>query len=279
MPIIKEGAPIEGTGPESLRDAGVTLVHTFFGEVKRLEQLRKTWASWPEVVKDNIKIIIVDDHGTPSIEELISLEEARAANMNLSIYRIQDDLKNNAPGALNLGCMAAATPWILTMDSDNSFDADTIQRLLEFRPEHDRFYMFYRHRTTNVTGEPGANKVIPCTILLHKDLFLEANGFDEDLAGEWSVKYTHGGLPGYALWDHALVARLIDEFRHTKVIQDGYVAMEWMSDVVGPHVESNYWDVRLNRSVWRKKQRGELPFSTDMLRFKWKRVLNNIRSK
>ena len=40
-----------------------------------------------------LNIVIVDDHGTPSISELLTPSKRKHCNFNLVVYRIEDDLK------------------------------------------------------------------------------------------------------------------------------------------------------------------------------------------
>jgi len=272
---VKEHNP-EGGGTKTLRELGLTLMHPFFGEEKRLPKLFEAWDSWSDDVKDHVQILLIDDHGTPSIEDILP---DRTVDYSLSVYRIQDDLQYNTPGALNLGMMVAATPWILTMDSDCTFEADVMQSLLDFKPEQEKVYSFFRNRITE-DGHLASNKrVLPCTILLHKDAFIAVNGFDEDFTGTWSkeLKEYTGGFEGYGMFDNAFHGRL-SATGYTLVQQHGYLATEWMEDVVGENVAYTYEDRALNKRVWRAKQRGDIPFSTDMLRFKWTRVRHNRRS-
>ena len=275
----------EGRGDKSLRELGLTLMHPFFGEEQRMLKMFDIWDDWSDDVKDEVQLILIDDHGTPSVEEMFS---DRIVDYNLSVYRIQDDLKFNVPGALNLGMMMAATPWILTMDSDCAFKPDVMQRLLDFKPDRGEFYSFYRERITegSFKGEEFLDniKVLPCTILLHKDQFIAVNGFDEDFTGTWSTQYMDQlkyrsdleRIEGFGYFDNAFVHRINGEgYRYIQ--QHGYLVTEWMPDLVGKNTVYGGRERTFNRRVWRYKQLGHIPFSTDMLRFKWERVMHNVR--
>ena len=137
---MKEHNPAGG-GDKTLRELGLTLMHPFYGEEERLPKMFEIWDAWSDDVKQHVSVILIDDHGTPSIEDLLP---DRTVDYNLSVYRIQDDLQYNTPGALNLGMMVASTPWILTMDSDCAFEPDVMQRLLDFKPERGNVYKIGR---------------------------------------------------------------------------------------------------------------------------------------
>jgi len=287
----------EGTGDNSLRDLGLTLMHPFFGEEKRLFKMLEIWADWSDDVKDNVQLLLIDDHGTPSIEEMLS--GITLYDYNISVYRVQDDLEFNIPGALNLGMMLAATPWILTMDSDCAFEADVMQDLLDFKPYHKEFYGFFRKRITSASFKDGRGqdemfakvntRVLPCTILLHKDAFININGFDEDFTGTWSKEFKKhvagysdkktdpdDNFPGFGIFDNAFLHRLYGA-GYKYVHQRGYIATEWMPDVVGKTATYTDTNRTLNKRIWRAKQKGDIPWSTDMLKFKWTRVIHNLR--
>ena len=272
-----------GTGDKTLRELGLTLMHPFFGEEKRLLKLFEILDAWSDDLKDNVQIILIDDHGTPSVKDMIS---DKTMDYNLSVYRIQDDLKFNTPGALNLGMMLAATPWILTMDSDCTFEPDVMQKLLDFKPEQKNVYHFFRNRITDDPKKIGNVRVLPCTLLLHKDAFIEVNGFDEDYTGEWStelMKHVPGyensaDVEGYATFDNAFMSS-VDVAGYGRIHQRGYIVDEWMPDKVGTKVLYSFRETLFNKRLFRAKLNGFLPFSTDMLRFKWKRVMHNIRGR
>jgi len=272
-------------GNESLRELGLTLMYPCFGQEKRIFKLLKVWDEWSDDVKDHVQINLIDDHGTPSVEEMLS---NKTMDYNISVYRIQDDLKYNIAGALNLGMMLADTPWILTMDTDYSFQPDVMQSLLDFRPNRYEVYGFFLDRA--IPHELPERNVHTTTFLLHKDTFIDLNGFDEDFSGTWShelqPKLREMGTQdrkfpkdvfGYGYFDNAFVWSLKCA-GYTYVKQRGYLATEWMEDAVGENVEYVATNRKLCRSIWSAKKAGKLPWSTDMLRFKWKRVIHNIRS-
>ncbi len=171
----------EGTGDKTLRELGLTLIYPCFGQEKRIFRLLKVWDAWSEDVKEHVSIILVDDHGTPSIEDLLA---DRTMDYNLSVYRIQDDLEYNLPGALNLGIMVAFTPWVLTMDTDYSFEPVVMQRLLDFKPHQQEVYSFFLDTVIAGIHQASDTRVHTNIFLLHKDVFTDLNGFDEDFSGK-----------------------------------------------------------------------------------------------
>ncbi len=279
----------EGTGDKTLREVGLTLMYPCFGQEKRISKLLKVWDAWSNDTKDNVQILLIDDHGTPSVEDMVL---DKTMDCNLSVYRIQDDVKYNMPGALNLGMMVASTPWILTMDTDYSFQPDVMQRLLDFKPVQGEVYAFFLDRVIEGVHQAKDTRVHTNTFLLHKDVFTNLNGFDEDFSGKWSHKLQpvlrelgDSSLPlkfskdiqGYGYHDNAFIHKLQD-VGYVYVQQRGYIATEWVDDIVDKNTEYTEINRRLCKGIYNAKRQGKLPYSTDMLRFKWKRVRHNRRS-
>lgn len=250
----------EGTGDETLRDLGLTLMYPCLGQPDRISRLLEGWDNWWLDTKQHVKIVLVDDHGTPSIESMLA---GREMDYDLSVYRIEDDVKYNMPGAMNLGAMVASTPWLLMMDTDYSFPRDDIHRLLQFRPRPEETYAFYLDRVTDGVHVARDTKVHTNTFLIHKDMFTDLNGFDEDF----------GGGDGYGYHDCAFRLKL-KEAGYEVVQQRGYTATEWVDDKNTGYTREEQGH---NAIVWRNKREGKVPNSTDMLRFKWKKVLHNRR--
>lgn len=258
----------EGTGNKTLRELGLTLMYPCFGQEKRISKLLKVWDVWSDDVKQHVSIILIDDHGTPSVEDMVS---GRPVDYNLSVYRILDDVKHNMPGAMNLGMMTSSTPWILTMDTDYTFQPDIMQRLLDFKPHQNEVYTFFQQRDPADEAVNRLDRTHTNTFLIHKDTFTGLNGFDEDFSGTVGAE-----IQQYGFHDNAFVYKL-QRVGYMYVQQRGYMATEWKDVPIVPSIENTPTNTRLGKGIYHAKRDGKLPFSTDMLRFKWTRVIHNIR--
>jgi hypothetical protein len=254
--------PSDLDGSQMLWTTGLSLIHPFFGEEKRFEIQWNHWASLPEPMRQRLDIIVVDDHGTPPIHDLITPEMKESINFNLSVYRILDNLKWSTPCALNLGLMAASTAWTLIMDSDCLFEEEELTKLLNLKPRRDTCYKFARNRITENEQWSQNIRYLPCTMLQHKDMFLEINGFDEDFVGTWSN--------GYGFFDNHFDGKQWDIGRR-QVYLDTVIATEYMDDMVGERVGRSTDDMKVNRRLMYQKWKGEVPNSQKMLRFNWAR--------
>jgi hypothetical protein len=199
----------------------------------------------------------------------------RISELNIGVYRIMDDLKWNTPGALNLGFTVAPDPWVLTMDSDCTFGSDDMQKFLDADPREEAVYKFNRQRLGNRgLGENLDNKrFLPCSLLMHKNLFWHVGGFDEDFTGEYTG--------GYAYFDAYFDRRKAD-LDHPWYVWEDVEAIEWMPSVAAmgrePETENHY---RTNKWIMYSKLDPEfsmekfgkvLPVRSPILRFNWERT-------
>jgi len=254
---------------------GISLIHPCWNDEERLELQFKEWERWSERVCRNVDITLIDDHSdAPVTFSEDKLAVLREKGISISIYRIIDDLKWNTPGALNLGFTMAPKDWILTMDSDCFFDAENMEKLLDFKPRDDRLHKFNRKRfgTTEADNWLNNTRHLPCTILLYRDIFTTLNGFDEDFTGERTG--------GYGFFDTDFDYRA-NTMGFPMDIVEGVVAGEWLPSVSGPPVfpgitrgESGHEKFhRINRKLCRQKQMGKVPQGMEILRFEWEKTL------
>lgn len=258
-----------GHGKHTLYEKGLTLVHPFFGEDKRFDMLYNHWMQYRPGIKDKLKIVIADDCGTPEIHTLMRPSKLKRCDIDLSIYRILQDLKYNTPGALNLGIMIADTEYILIMDSDCTFLDEEMHKIMSFKPEKNWVYKFRRNRITNDAQWKKNDRYLPCTMLFHKDMFLHINGFDEDFTGAYSG--------GYAFFDTHFDFKILKYGYHIGVVHD-ITATEYMDDFIGDRVSRTKHHEFINRQLWYEKQDNRKPESQHMLRFPWTRTFYNRRT-
>lgn len=255
------------TGKADLWDLGLTLIHPFFGEEKRFEIQYDNWMKLPTEVKDAIKIIVVDDCGKPAMHELMTPSKVKRCDLNLSIFRITDDIRYNTAGALNLGIMMADTAWTLIMDSDCLFEGPEFQKLMTICPDKNWVYKFDRNRITENAHWKKNTRYLPCTMLQHKDIFLDINGFDEDFCYK-----TRGG---YAFFDNHYDYKFQQKYKWA-IIKD-IIATEYMDDYVGERIQRSKAEEQINKKLMYEKIEGRASLSTDMLRFSWERMFHNVR--
>jgi glycosyltransferase involved in cell wall biosynthesis len=269
------------SGPESLESARLTIVHPFYNEYARFKLQYANWLGWSDEVRERVNVVLIDDGSASPIHELFTSRRiAKLGNFNISVHRIEKDLKWNTPGALNLGLTVAPTDWVLIMDSDCAFDNENMEKLLKAAPDPNAIYKFPRQRlgsgavrTENLTKK----RWLPCTMLFHRSLFMDkVGGFDEDYTGEYSG--------GYAFFDTDFDERAFSMHNeHPMLIWNDVTAIEWMPSMAdGEIVHRSIEDQNVNKRLLYEKrairmETGDVRNPSPILRFKHSKVYEQCR--
>jgi glycosyltransferase involved in cell wall biosynthesis len=254
-----------------LQDLGppwFTIVHPFFDDEKRLDIQLEAWGTYTAQQKDCLEFIISDDHSKVPVHKLL---EGKDLDVNLRVYRVDEDIRWNTPGALNLGITNSTTHWTMIMDSDCLLEPEQLQILMDLRPDEKFFYFFDRKRVTKDEEQAKRTRFLPCTILFNRPAFEGVHGFDEDFSGG-----------GYAYFDSDFVHKLwMAGYWVGKLNKQMYVT-EYMESEVGPNVQQrtgvtkdNY---RVNKHIYYDKKAGRQGRSEDILRFPWSKTFEHRRN-
>ncbi len=149
------------------------ITHVYNGQEAMLRQLHQ-WLQIPRPIREQLEFIVVDDYS----DEPLRLPPCE---INLSLFRVEDDIAWNQPGCRNLAALMARSPWLLFFDADNllaPIGFDLILRGLEQIPA-DYLYTFGRIEA----GELAISHVN--TFLVRRDLFFQAGPYDEDFSGHY----------------------------------------------------------------------------------------------
>lgn len=166
----------------------LTLVTTYYCQPLMLERQVEVWHAWPPEILERIRIVLVDDGSPPPLEAETVLERLALLprlRQRLSLYRIDEDIPWNHPGARNLGCHVAPHGWLLRVDLDHALRHEAAARLLDIAPRKARFYRFEREQLH--AGESGIEvrprKPHVDSYLMHRTLYWKVGGYDEDYSG------------------------------------------------------------------------------------------------
>ncbi len=254
-------------GPVRLGDTGFTMLHPFYNERERFELLVENWITWSDEVKRKVQIVLIDDCSPSPVHTWFTPDVvSRLGGLNIVVYRITTDLQWNTPGALNLGFTVAPTPWVLTMDSDCTFNAEDIEKFLDANPTEDAYYRFRRQRQGDgCKAENLMNTApLPCSFLMHKNIFWHVGGFDEEFTGSRSG--------GYAIFDGYFHLRCAN-LGYMRYLWLDVTAIEWMPSVASmERPKENRSHYRINKKIMYAKREGTLPVKTEILRFDWDRT-------
>lgn len=134
----------------------ITLLYTYYGQKERIAGIVKE-------KHPDCRVVIVDDC---SPEPLQSLE-------SVDVYRIEDNITWNQPGAKNLG-FQESEGWIICADIDHLVTRENIDDLLKMKKKKGTIYFLGREDTNSWN-----------IFLMHKDDFEKIGGYDEDFSGNY----------------------------------------------------------------------------------------------
>src|SRR5690606_5074751 len=163
----------------------VTLVTTYYRQPQMLAKQLETWGQYSPDVLDKFRFIVVDD-GSPEPAKDVIKSAPPSVLGKLDLYRIEIDIPWNHPGARNLGCHVAPHGWILRVDLDHVLLPEQAGVLLAFTPRKKHWYRLRREwvkTRADGTEERGWRKPHVDSYLIHRSLYWEAGGYDEDYSG------------------------------------------------------------------------------------------------
>lgn len=193
-------------------------------------------------IKNRFEIILIDDCSP----EEVHLSEC---NLNVSVYKILDDIPWNIPGARNLGVSCACGDNIALVDMDHYFSANAIEKMVNANLKDKEVWLFKRFRDNqkHITHK--------ATLFMRKSTFFEVNGCDEDFSGNY-------GSDGH------LRACLVDygcELIQTNFRVDTYL------DIDGSNQHNLVRDTSQNKEMMDAKNISpNNNHSKKILRFRWK---------
>jgi hypothetical protein len=149
-----------------------------------------TWAAYPEAVKSQIEIVLVDD-GSPEPAAGVPRPEGIPP---LRIYRVLDDIPWHQHGARNLAAKEASGPWMLLTDMDHVMPAKSLASVLDMIESANPESVFTFRRVdapkmTPTLDRYGHLKPHVNTFVLTKEKFWNTGGYDEDCVGYGTDSY------------------------------------------------------------------------------------------
>lgn len=162
----------------------LTIVMAVYGQPLMLQEQLLAISSYPQAVREQLTVIVVDDCGEPPVREgTITCLDAIIKSAKL--FRVEQDIPWNQMGARNLA-MHHASGHCLLIDPDMVFDGRTMARMIEAAKKLARGHVIkwgLRHLNSGKVDMSSPN-----TWLIHRDDFFAVGGYDEDYAGHkgWS---------------------------------------------------------------------------------------------
>ena len=231
----------------------ITINLSFYNQNEILIRQVNEWKSWRKEIKDQFSFCIVDDCSKKSALDVLT--ENRRVNfddIDLSIYRVEEDLYCNIAGVRNLSAKECKTEWMVILDMDTFIDESLAESMLRLTDTPSGKCFKFNRRVPENPYHPKNGQQHPAICLLRKEDYWNVGGCEEDLVG-------HYGCTDGSFWFRAIgkleVVEKYDLFLN-------YVP-EGESDIDrdNSHNLALHWDYRKNNK-----------WSTDFIRFNWSKV-------
>ena len=171
-----------------------TIVLSYYENPNMLKENIRIWNTYSKKVKENIKIILVDD-GSPVYPAEEIIQQSSVKDIDLELFRIIDDKKWNQDGARNLA-MKHAHGFCLLSDIDHILDNKNAENLIDsdMKWKEDTIYFINRIFTKKSKQKLGCKDKIYNdndhnlhffinVFFIHTDLYWKIGGYDESYVG------------------------------------------------------------------------------------------------
>lgn len=163
---------------QELLNNKLTIIHTYYNEKKLLETQLERWNCYNLPVS----IILIDD-GSQKIPAIDVVEKYNLKeNIDLSLYRVKDDIGFNSHGCRNLAARLANSEWLLYLDIDYTLQPSHLKRLISDPLDPNSWYEL----NAKFMGQ-GDTYMALNQILIPRKIYLETGGYDESF-----VPFHHG---------------------------------------------------------------------------------------
>lgn len=230
----------------------ITFILSYYNQPR--ETLIRHLDNWKQFKnKDRFSFIIVDDCSKISASEL--LKDYNSENLDISLYRVEEDLYCNIAGVRNLGAKECKTPYMVILDMDtivNDVMSDELLNLVKLNKNTNNVFKFIR-KVPSDRFHIKNNQPHPAVCLIRKEDYWNIGGCEEDLVG-------HYGQTDPCFWHRAKNKVRVNVCRHIQLLYY-------------PDAEADInRDTTHNTHLFEVKKRTD-EWSTDFIRFKWNKSI------
>lgn len=228
----------------------ITINLSFFNQDNVLKKHVLEWKSWSESLKEKFSFCIVDDCSKTKATDVLS--DIDLSDLNISIYRVKEDLYCNIAGVRNLSAKECKTDWMVILDMDTFISEELASNMLRLASSRKGEAFKFNRRVPGYPGHPKNGQPHPAVCLLRVEDYWNVGGCEEDLVG-------HYGWTDPSFW-YRSIGKL-----HVITYSDLYLdyCPEGEADINrdNSHNRKLYEDRTMNGG-----------WSTDFVRFEWEKV-------
>ena len=97
----------------------ITINLSFYNQNEILVKQVQSWISWSKEIRDQFSFCIVDDCSKKFALDILEEDDSvDMTDLDLSIYRVKEDLYCNIAGVRNLSAKECKTEWMVILDMD-----------------------------------------------------------------------------------------------------------------------------------------------------------------
>tara|TARA_Y100000748_G_scaffold304176_1_gene312285 strand:+ start:7136 stop:7891 length:756 start_codon:yes stop_codon:yes gene_type:complete len=236
----------------------ITIILSYYNQPK--EVLIRHIDNWKQYTNINeFTFFIIDDCSKIPANKL--LEDYDLSNLDLHLYRVEEDLYCNIAGVRNLGANECKTPYMVILDMDTIINNEMSNKLLllaETNIDKNNVFKFNRLVPTPdglsfQTKHKKHNKPHPAICLIRKKDYWDIGGCEEDLVGNY-------GQTDPSFWYKSNGKVNIITCKTINLLY--YIDGE--SDIQRNREHNlNMFDIKKKNNNW----------STDYIRFKWSKII------
>lgn len=226
----------------------ITINLSFYNQNEVLKKHVLGWKSYPEETKGQFSFCIVDDCSKTNAVEV--LKDMDLSDLDINIYRVEEDLFCNIAGVRNLSAKVCQTEWMVILDMDTMISSDLAEKMLELsKSDSGNCFKFNRRDPNGVKN----NQAHPAVCLLKREDYWNVGGCEEDLVGNY-------GYTDPSFWHRA----------------QGKIRVHTLGNAYLDYITAGEAKITRNTShnggLFVEKTRKN-NWSTDFIRFKWKKIL------
>ena len=226
----------------------ITFAVPYYNNPETLDYHIKEWEKMCSCVTDFVHFLIIDD-GSKIPAKIPTTK------LNISVYRIEEDIPWNWTGVRNLAFTVALTEWVFMTDIDHEIRQEGFEYLTAMDLDNSVLYTFDRF----YKGEQ--IKEHKDTFLLSKKQFWNAKGYDEDYAG----------------WYGLATDMFIKELKKKSILRKAkHFKLHFLGEFKDSQTttlgrKGSQYDIKNNKKLIRKSKKEYNP--TNYLRFRWEKQM------
>ena len=228
----------------------ITINLSFYNQNDVLIKHVLGWKSWSKELREKFSFCIIDDCSQTKAVDVLS--EIDLSDLNLSIYRVQEDLVCNIAGVRNLSAQECKTEWMVILDMDTLISEELASSMIQLCKAPKGSCFKFNRRVPSNPYHPKNGQPHPAVCLLQLEDYWDVGGCEEDLVG-------HYGQTDPIFW-----------YRASNVLTVHFRSDMYLDYIPEGEAVINR-DTSHNQKLFEEKRRTH-NWSTDFVRFKWEKV-------